>query len=273
VVTSVATLTEFISAVIIETADKVAFNPADLADLGVRNIESYRLEIANNIDRRVDDVDIRVAIFQICKTQGKRERILRGLRSKPALIRADPGRGAVAWFDRYTCDKTADHTANSVCTLKVAPSFPEICAAIHVAEMQDAAPAEIVSSLLRQLWFGSVWLSPTLQARNKEESKAQWDSWGEDGKKNSLDEVIGFDEKIYKNIANDKITLKTPSGRDIQPAVNTGPNAGYTGTELTNYVNSWKSEKPTVPNPVTETVPAVGTETAREGLANLFRRG
>lgn len=239
------TLTEFIASIIISASNKLSINPVDIDGLGVRNIHTYRAEIAETIKSAGCNAEARVAIFQIVMAQHGRTRLIDGLKVRREIIKSEPGLSAYTFFEKHTCATTDEHKTGRVCTLKMDMSFPDICSVIFVAGMSSDPAESIYERLVVKLWFASINMAPEVQKVNEDATRAAWDSWGKtSGKKMSLDgSVIGFDEEIYESQRSDRIPLMT-TGANVAA---TSGSMGYSKKDIIAWINGLKSTSTVVP--------------------------
>jgi hypothetical protein len=242
-------VSEFIAKITQEAAIKLPFNPLDVSGLGIKNIYSYRRDIAVTMADLKPEV--KVAVFQLVMNQHNRKRLVSAIGSMKELFESNTNKAASEFILRKTCGDTKSHKVGRVCTLKMDTSFPEICAMIFTAGY-DRPAEKVTEALVRQLWFSSIHMNPDVQKMNEDSVKSQWDSWGKasGGKKNSSGEIIKFDQEIYNNAKSDQIQLRSTTGMAVTP----NHPSGYSLEEITAWVKSVKAASTQIPESLLSTV-------------------
>merc|ERR1712238_353132 len=110
--------------------------------------------------------------------QNSRKRILKGAKQQPHLFLDESRKSVLQFYQNYTVQKTSEHRIGKVCALKLAVSFPELCAMIYVIENQNLSSAMIRDKLVKELWSASLNWDTVQQNENKAASKEAWDAWG-----------------------------------------------------------------------------------------------
>jgi len=260
---------DFLAKLIEQAKKTLTFNPTDLHGLGVKNIHTYRMEIAQTMKPLTEDV--KVGVFQLVMAQHNRKRILDGAASRPGVFSEGVGRAVISFISSNTVSTTAMHKIGQICTLKIDASFPDVCAMLYIFSHPSTGAEILVQDLVNQLWFASIAMDNELQELNKKRSQLAWNSWGVTSgeKKNKKDEVIAFDEEIYANSAADQIPLLLTNGKPMLI-----PNGGYTKKNLTRYIEYLRKANTEIPEPknVMESLeieaPLAGPEDERSGTGD-----
>lgn len=196
-------------------ANSSILDPTEAAMIGKKSIYTYRMLFFTVLrDAKVSMVTAKL-IVQVTMSMKTRKKILAYFNTIPGKTLDKNYPLLKMFFEKHCQDNTTIENAKMP-TVKIPDSVPDICAIIFVQSQQPikSASKEIAEKLVKELWASSIFWSEELQAKNKESTKMQWNSWAKTAgtKIDRNGKVLGFDEEIYSNSENDKIPLMNLDG-------------------------------------------------------------
>lgn len=226
-----------------EAVVKLALNPTDVENFGIKNIHYYRnlfTVLWTKAGKKEADL---IALFQILINQKTEARINEALTVQTSIAAVQEVKEAADFLRNHCVASTPLQKPGKIATVKIPDSFPEICVLLYVVSYRDRKPEELADQIIEKMWSASIAWAPDEQNRNQVAVKAAWDSWGKTSgkKKNSLGDIISFDAEIYENQRNDKIRLVDENGveESFQVTVggaNIGVADGYNKERLIAYI-------------------------------------
>jgi len=197
-----------------KTSDKsMTFaNYAFLESLGTYNIQIYRQMILKNLEEDGLSLKGLYAFFDLAMGKKNFKRLFQNPNALNTL--PDAYIEALVHIKKFYVETTSDaKSKGKISFLKVACSFPDMCAYVLLRKVQNEVlnPNEAANMLIRSMWSQSLNFDDDLRRQNKEFQKETWTSYRNTKKVQNdagrTPERLEFDETIYDQAAQDRIQL------------------------------------------------------------------